>query len=91
MTKDKTRQEMEAHIDFLETRLKELKKLPFIRINPKDESQQKATPASKQYKELLQQYINLVKAYKFFTDKGNSKQESDFPDAFKNFIEGDDL
>lgn len=88
MTKDRTRQEMESHIDFLENRLRELKALPFIRTNPKDESQQKATPASRQYKELLQQYINLVKAYKFFTDKGDSKQESDLPDAFRSFLEG---
>ena len=41
---------------FLEDRLDELRKLPFIRVNPKDPSQQKSTPASKLYRELLQQY-----------------------------------
>lgn len=46
---------------FLETRLEELRKLPFLRTNPRDQSQQKVTPASKQYKELLQQYINCLK------------------------------
>ncbi|WP_458397884.1 hypothetical protein [Anaerotignum sp.] len=46
---------------FLEDQLKELRKLPFIRINPNDPSQQKPTPAAKMYKELLQQYNNCVK------------------------------
>ena len=43
---------------FLEDRLIELKKLPFLSINPKDATTQKATPAFRQYKELLQQYNN---------------------------------
>lgn len=47
---------------FLETRLEELRKLPFIKVNPKNPVQQKTTPAGRQYKELLQQYINLIKA-----------------------------
>lgn len=47
---------------FLERHLEELKKLPFIKVNPNNPLQQKSTPAGKQYKELLQQYINLVKA-----------------------------
>ena len=48
-------------IVFLEEQLKELKKLPFISVNPKNPAQQKATPASKQYKELLQQYNNSLR------------------------------
>lgn len=46
---------------FLEEQLQELRKLPFLRVNPKDPSMQKATPAAKQYKELLQQYNNCIK------------------------------
>ena len=46
---------------FLEKQLQDLLRLPFLRVNPKDPSQQKATPAAKQYKELLQQYNNCVK------------------------------
>ena len=46
---------------FLEGQLQMLRKLPFIRVNPQDPSQQKPTPAAKQYKELLQQYNNCVK------------------------------
>lgn len=46
---------------FLEGRLEELKKLPFLKIHPKQPDLQKATPAAKQYKEFLQQYTNAVK------------------------------
>lgn len=48
-------------IVFIEEQLIELKKLPFININPKNPMQQKATPAAKQYKELLQQYNNSLR------------------------------
>lgn len=46
---------------FLEERLTELKKLPFIEVNPKNPMKQRSTPASKLYKEFLQQYINCIK------------------------------
>lgn len=48
-------------IVFIEEQLVELKRLPFIAVNPKNPMQQKATPASKQYKELLQQYNNSMR------------------------------
>lgn len=48
-------------IVFLEAQLVELKKYPFISINPKNPTQQKPTAAAKQYKELLQQYNNCIK------------------------------
>lgn len=46
---------------FLEQQLDQLRKLPFMKVNPKNPAQQKPTPASKQYKELLQQYNNCIK------------------------------
>ena len=46
---------------FLEEQLDYLRTLPFIRVSTQDPSLQKATPASKQYKELLQQYNNCIK------------------------------
>ena len=46
---------------FLENQLIALKKLPFIKVNPKDPTMQKATPAARQYKEFLQQYTNCIK------------------------------
>lgn len=48
-------------IVFIEEQLIDLKKLPFINTNPKNPMQQKATPAAKQYKELLQQYNNSLR------------------------------
>ena len=39
----------------------ELKKYPFIAVNPKNPVQQRTTYAAKQYKELLQQYNNCIK------------------------------
>ncbi len=56
---------------FLESRLEELRKLPFIRVNPNNIEQQKTTPAGKQYKELLQQYINLIKALEKLSENEN--------------------
>lgn len=53
--------EMLEDVVFIEKRLDELRKLPFIQINPKNPAQQRPTPAAKQYKELLQQYNNCIK------------------------------
>lgn len=48
-------------IVFLEDQLDNLRQLPFIEVNPKNISQQRPTPAAKQYKEFLQQYNNCIK------------------------------
>lgn len=54
-------------IVFLETNLDELRGLPMIRRNPSDPMQAKPTQTAKLYKELLQQYINAVKAFEKLT------------------------
>lgn len=46
---------------FIEGQLIELKKLPFVLVDKKNNARQKATAASRQYKELLQQYNNSLK------------------------------
>ena len=46
---------------FLEENLEKLRGMPFLRIHPTDPTKQKATPASKQYRELLSQYTAIVK------------------------------
>ena len=61
---------------FLEYRLEELKKLPFIQVHPKDPAKQKTTPAAKQYKELLQQYSNLIKILSKSAGKDSDSEES---------------
>lgn len=61
---------------FLESRLTELRKLPFIQVNPSNPAQQRVSPAGKQYKELLQQYNNTVKIMCSALKKGDSESES---------------
>ena len=64
-------------IIFIEDKLVELKKLPFLAVNPKNPMQQKATPASKQYKELLQQYNNSLRLlFRLLGDFGETEEES---------------
>lgn len=48
-------------IVFLEKKLEELEQLPFYKINPQNDKQQKVLPAFKVYKETLQQYNNCIK------------------------------
>lgn len=61
---------------FLETKLDELKKFPFLVVNPKNSSQQKHTPAGKQYKEFLQQYSNCIKVLSSVLSKNGEEEES---------------
>ena len=64
-------------IIFIEEQLIFLKTLPFININPKNPMQQKATPAAKQYKELLQQYNNSLRLlFRLSGELGESEEES---------------
>jgi len=46
---------------YLEEQLEIFRALPKIKLHPSDPEKQKATPASKLYKEYLQQYTNVVK------------------------------
>ena len=63
-------------IVFLEDRLRDLKALPFIAVNPKNPAQQKATPASRQYKEMLQQYNNSLRLlFRLSGDLGTDQDE----------------
>lgn len=45
----------------LEQKMEYLESLPHIVVHPTDQTKQKATPAFKQYKELLQQYGNIIR------------------------------
>lgn len=64
------------NVVFLEQRLTELKKLPFIQVHPQDATKQRSTPAAKQYKEFLQQYVNCIKMIEYVIYKGK-RLESD--------------
>ena len=71
---------------FLEDKLEDLKKYPFISVNPKNPAQQKTTPAGKQYKELLQQYINCIKVVTALVGKTDISEESPLRKWLKNRI-----
>lgn len=76
-------------IIFLEAKLEELEKLPFIQVHPKDPTKQRNTPAAKMYKEFLQQYINCIKLVEsvMYKEKKLDKaevEESPLRDWFKN-------
>lgn len=73
---DKAEQLIEE-ILFIEGQLKELKKLPMIKIHPKDKTKQKPTASARLYKELLQQYNNSLKL--LFHITGNSEQDEESP------------
>lgn len=61
---------------FLEEQLQELRKLPFMKVNPNNPAQQKPTAAAKQYKELLQQYNNCIKILTGILRKDAPEEES---------------
>lgn len=61
---------------FLEERLRELRKLPFIKVHPEYPDIQKPTAAAKQYKELLQQYNNCIKILTGIVRKDTPEEES---------------
>lgn len=64
-------------IVFLEDQMRELRKYPFIAVNPNNPAQQKPTAASKQYKEFLQQYNNSLRLLlRISGDIGESDEES---------------
>lgn len=73
---DQTLTPLIDEVVFLEGRLEELKKLPFIKVHPKDPTKQKATIAQKQYKELLQQYVNIIRVLIRATGTDESDEES---------------
>lgn len=69
-------QNVADEVVFVEEQLQELKKLPFIKVNPENPLQQKATPAAKQYKEFLQQYNNLIKLLYSISGQKENDEES---------------
>lgn len=74
---------------FLEGRLSELRALPFLRINPKNPAEQKPTAASRQYRELMQQYTQCIKILTGIVRKDGQEEESPLR-AYLNSLGGDE-
>ena len=72
---------------FMETQLSYLRSLPQIKVNPNDPNMQKATPASKQYKEILQQYTNCIKILMKATGTDIDDEESPLREWMKKNAE----
>ena len=68
---------------FMEQRLEELRKVPHIRIHPNNPARQEITAAGKQYKELMQSYLNAVKVLQMTL----SRYSVDEKDAFDEWLE----
>ena len=73
--------EVVDEVIFLEEKLEELKKLPFIQFNPKNPAQQRSTPAAKQYKEFLQQYTNCIKMLEYVIYKEKRLEGEEVEDS----------
>lgn len=71
---------------FLEERIDDLKKLPFIQVHPTDSTKQRSTPAAKQYKELLQQYTNILKIVTHQVGSDSPDEESPLRKWVKNHV-----
>lgn len=69
-----------TEIVFMEQRLTDLRKLPHLRIHPKNPARQEITPAGKQYKETMQAYLNAIKV----VHMAISRQETNAADELMN-------
>ena len=63
-------------IIFMESQLEYYRSLPQIRVDENRPERQKATPASKLYKETLQQYTNVIKVLAHCTGQDVDNEES---------------
>lgn len=70
---------------FLEERMTELKKLPFVSVNPKNLAQQRMTPAAKLYKECTQSYMNAIRILCSLLHKIESSAQDDLLRLLEDF------
>lgn len=68
---------------YLEEQLRELKKYPFLRFNPKNKTQSKITAAGKQYREFLQTYTNIIDKLA----RVHGKDETEEASPLRNFLD----
>jgi hypothetical protein len=66
-------------ICFIEEQLVEMKKLPWISVDPRNAYHQKQTPAARIYKELFQQYNNALKTLLHISGDIGGEQEAESP------------
>ena len=64
----------------LEEELERLRKLPKIKVDPDNPERQKTTPAAKLYKEMLQQYTNIMKVLMHASGRDEAEEDSPLRD-----------
>lgn len=70
---------------FLEERMKALKEMPFVIVNPKNPLLQKTTPAAKLYKECMQSYMNAIRILLNTLRKVESSAADELLERLKEF------
>lgn len=70
---------------YLEERMDELKKMPFIHVHPNKPELQKSTPAAKQYKECSQSYMNAIRILAGIRRKVDTSAEDDLLRKLEEF------
>lgn len=70
---------------FIEEQMTYLKTLPFIRVNPKDNSKQEITKAAKQYKDLSQAYMNAIRILASLLNKQDNSAENELLKRLEGF------
>lgn len=70
---------------FMENELTELRKLPQIRIHPKDATRQEITAAGKRYREIVQTYVNAVKSLLTVLQRNGADSGDELLQALKEF------
>lgn len=73
-------------IIFMESQLEYYRSLPQIRVDENRPERQKATPASKLYKETLQQYTNVIKVLAHCTGQDVDSEESPLRKWAKKYV-----
>lgn len=72
---------------YLEEQLDYLRTLPKIKVHPKNPEMQKTTPAAKLYKEMLQQYTNIIRILMRATGTDLEDDESPLRKWVKNHVD----
>ena len=70
---------------YMEEMMRNLKKLPFIRVHPKNSSKLETTPAGKQYKEFSQSYMNAIRILNSILNKVDSNAENELLKKLADF------
>lgn len=76
-----------GEVIFLENKMAELKKLPFVHVHPKNKTLQKTTPAAKLYKECTQSYMNAIRILISVLKKAESSAAEELSKLLDEFDE----